>query len=580
MINGIFVPGGKTNFSFAKQPSQVKVYYTVTFQSNGGSPVQTVSVLSGQTLILPVSPTYAGYIFMGWYTDKELTIEYNPNTAITSNITLYAKWNGWKKPVILDGRFEEGYPKFTVTPDKKIKLIVKLKDASDINPVDVFMLVNQMNPLFDATSEEVIHGHCGAADGLVEVDEAPYIQISDTNEHEIETQVTVKGINNIKMYFVLKSKNGTISQEPVVIEFLSADVLQQDKTAPELYSNGIYINKTYDKITLYFDEAVNVVSIPTSAAITITNNTTSPSAITINGINLKNIDSNKGVMELYVNGISETTNLSISYIKPLEGAVLQDNAAIPNQVESFLDMPVKNISYSVSADNVAVSNQGKYIYIKTDFALLDFNSFDFQISKGPDQQHLTPINTDSDVLRIWSNSGDYHKMYICLDNTPSLSAGDKYYITLIPAPKAGTTATDFSGDNVTSVINIEVTPITIQEVSIVPETISYSSTSNTITMTFPQMSNLFTDGGMSACLFTLNVDGTAYVLRGKLFLINGQIVINQINVPVSLSTIDWSKATLTYSPSIHNYFDSDTQMTYKSGMPYGGFASMPVISIP
>ncbi|MDF2988961.1 MAG: beta-propeller protein methanol dehydrogenase, partial [Eubacterium sp.] len=316
VINGKKVPESNTNASSSSsssssssnQPS-VKTRYIVTFQANGGTPVPPMSVLSGEKITLPSVPTFAGYIFMGWYTDKELTTEFNQNTPITSNITLYAKWNGWNKPVIMDERFEEGYPKFTVSSDKNIKLIVKLKDASNENPVDVFMLVNQMNPLFDATSEEVIHGHSGAADGLIEVDETPFIQIRDTNEHEIATQVIVKGINNIKMYFVLKGSTGIISQEPVKIEFLTADAVQQDKTAPVLYNNGIYINRDYNKITLYFDEALNTDSIPATGAFTITNNTTSPGAITITGdvtspgaisitgISVKNISPDKGTVE-------------------------------------------------------------------------------------------------------------------------------------------------------------------------------------------------------------------------------------------------------------------------------------------
>ncbi len=611
VINGKKVPESNANppssssspSSSSNQPS-AKTRYIVTFQSNGGTPVPPMSVISGEKITLPPAPVYSGYIFMGWYTDKELTTEFNQNTPVTSNLTLYAKWNGWNKPVTQDERFEKGYPKFTVTADKKIKLLVKLKDASNDSPVDVFMLVNQMNPLFDATSEEVIHGHCGAADGLVEVDEAPFVQVCDTNEHEIATQVIVKGINNIKMYFVLKGSTGIISEEPVMIEFFTADAVQQDNTVPVLYNNGIYINRTHDKITLYFDEALDTDSIPTPGAFAITNNVTSSGAITINGvaaspgtttisgdatspgaisitgISLRNIAPDKGVVELAVSGIDDINNLTVSYNKPYEGNSLQDNAAVPNKAESFINIPVKAVTYGISSNDTAVASDGKYIYIKMNFALLDYNSFDFTIKKGPDRQHLTPVDTVPDVLRIWSSSGDYHKMYICLDNVPSLSEGDKYYITLIPAAKIGTTATDFSGDEVDFETAIEITPSTSQERSTAPDSVTYSSSLNAIKVNLPQAGNLYSDGGMSGCLFTLNVDGVSYTLRGKVFNNNGQIVIYQKNAPVDFTKIDWSKASLNYSTATHDHLDSDSQLTYKSGMPFGGFDNVPVTVAP
>ncbi len=579
--------------SSSSNQSSAKTSYIVTFQANGGTAVPAMSVLSGEKITLPSAPSYSGYIFMGWFTDKDLTTEFNQNTPITSNIILYAKWSGWNKPVTLDERFEEGYPKFSVTGDKKIKLIVKLKDASNENPIDVFMLVNQMNPLFDATSEEVMHGHCGAEDGLVEADEAPLLQICDTNEHEVATQVTVKGINNIKMYFVLKGSTGVISQEPVMIEFLSADTAQQDNTAPVIYNNGIYINRSYNKITLYFDEALNTGSIPELGAFTITNNTTSPGAITtdgdttspgaisITGINLRNIAPDKGTVELSVDGINDFNNdLTISYNKLYQGDSLQDIAAVPNKVESFLNIPVKTVNYGISSNDTAVSSQGKYIYIKMNFALLDYNSYDFTIDKGPDRQHSTPVNTESDVLRIWSNSGDYHKLYICLDDVPSLSEGDKYFIMLTPVPKDGTTATNFSGETVNFKIAIEITPGTTQEAGVTPDSITYSSSTNSIKVNLPQVNSLYSDGGIFGCLFTLNVDGVGYTLRGKVFNNNGQIVINPKNVPVELSKIDWSTASLTYSASIHDNLDSDSQLTYKSGMPFGGFEDVPITIVP
>lgn len=588
VINGKKYPERNTDTSpsspTSNQPS-AKTRYTVTFQTGGGSAVPASSVVSGEKLSLPAAPTYTGYVFMGWYTDQEITTEFAQNTPITSNITLYAKWNGWTKPVIQDERFEDGYPKFTVTPDKKIKLVLKLKDSDNEKPVDVFMLVNQMNPLFDAASEEVIHGHCAAPDGPVEVDEAPFIQLRDSNEHEIVTQVKVKGTSNIKMYFVLRDNVGLTSKEPVVLELMSDDAARHDITAPGLYTNGVYINRTYDKITLYFDEALDTASIPTPGAFSITRNTdafggsTSPGAISITGISLKNISPDKGAVELSIDRLEELSSMTVSYIKPEKGGALQDSAAVPNRVESFSNMPVKTVRLGTLPDDVAVSKDGKYMYIKLNFALLYNNPFDIDIYKGRDTQHLTTLGGVSDVLRIWSNAGDYHKMYIRLDNVPELSEGDRYIVYLTPAPKDGTAAANYSGDSVNNKFGFVIPPSTVEETGVTPASITYSSGIHALKVNFPH-NNLLRDGGIQGCLFTLKAGENSYTLRGKLFSDDGQIAINQENSPVNLEKIDWSEASLSYSALIHEHLDSDYLLTYKSGMPYGGFDNVPITVVP
>lgn len=68
------------------------VRYTVIFNSNNGSSVASQTVISGETATKPAAPTKDGYVFAGWYVDSELTDEYDFSSAVTSDITLYAKW--------------------------------------------------------------------------------------------------------------------------------------------------------------------------------------------------------------------------------------------------------------------------------------------------------------------------------------------------------------------------------------------------------------------------------------------------------------------------------------------------------
>ena len=63
--------------------------YTVTFNSNGGSNIESQTVIENDKAYQPNNPTKSGYTFEGWYLGKN---KYNFNTSVTSNITLTAKW--------------------------------------------------------------------------------------------------------------------------------------------------------------------------------------------------------------------------------------------------------------------------------------------------------------------------------------------------------------------------------------------------------------------------------------------------------------------------------------------------------
>ena len=67
-------------------------YYTVTFDSNGGSRVTSARILHGEQLNRPKDPTKKGYTFEGWFTDAGCKKAYDFSTPVTGNITLYAKW--------------------------------------------------------------------------------------------------------------------------------------------------------------------------------------------------------------------------------------------------------------------------------------------------------------------------------------------------------------------------------------------------------------------------------------------------------------------------------------------------------
>lgn len=68
--------------------------YTVTFDSQGGSPVASITgVASGSTIAEPSAPAWPNHTFFGWYKETSCVNAWDFGTdTVIGNITLYAKW--------------------------------------------------------------------------------------------------------------------------------------------------------------------------------------------------------------------------------------------------------------------------------------------------------------------------------------------------------------------------------------------------------------------------------------------------------------------------------------------------------
>jgi len=76
-----------------------KTYYarwihisTITFYTNGGSAVTSMTHPAGTVITAPVAPAKDYYTFAGWYTNAALTDAFTFTVMPEENITLYAKW--------------------------------------------------------------------------------------------------------------------------------------------------------------------------------------------------------------------------------------------------------------------------------------------------------------------------------------------------------------------------------------------------------------------------------------------------------------------------------------------------------
>ncbi len=68
--------------------------FTVSFETNGGSVIPSVSVEEGAKVAEPTAPILVDGEFMGWFTDETYAVAWNfASDVVNSDITLYAKWN-------------------------------------------------------------------------------------------------------------------------------------------------------------------------------------------------------------------------------------------------------------------------------------------------------------------------------------------------------------------------------------------------------------------------------------------------------------------------------------------------------
>lgn len=72
-------------------PEEQEIYYTVTFNSQGGSEIGSLRVKSGDLIPYPEEPEKEGYVFDGWKTKEGNTWIFTTD-KVTADMTLSAAW--------------------------------------------------------------------------------------------------------------------------------------------------------------------------------------------------------------------------------------------------------------------------------------------------------------------------------------------------------------------------------------------------------------------------------------------------------------------------------------------------------
>nr|MCR4891416.1 InlB B-repeat-containing protein [Lachnospiraceae bacterium] len=89
-VDGTLATGDLDLFAYWKKADPI--YYTVTFEMNGGPDIESQRVLKGNTAKKPSTPVRVAYNFKGWYKDKKFKKEFDFTTPITEDTTIYARW--------------------------------------------------------------------------------------------------------------------------------------------------------------------------------------------------------------------------------------------------------------------------------------------------------------------------------------------------------------------------------------------------------------------------------------------------------------------------------------------------------
>ena len=93
------------------------VYYTVTFNTNGGGDIEPKLVKKGSSVDEPPTPSRDGYIFDGWYDGSRL---WTFSFSVDKDMTLTARW------ISADSMFEH-----TPAEDGETTVITKLKERTE-----------------------------------------------------------------------------------------------------------------------------------------------------------------------------------------------------------------------------------------------------------------------------------------------------------------------------------------------------------------------------------------------------------------------------------------------------------------
>lgn len=113
------------------------VYAEVTFETNGGSSLESAFVQKGNALAKPADPQKEGSVFGGWYKDAALTEAFDFTGAVNEDLTLYAKWCVSNLSVKITNTDYQADTSSIITPNDTINLTGIVSGVGEVQNVNV-----------------------------------------------------------------------------------------------------------------------------------------------------------------------------------------------------------------------------------------------------------------------------------------------------------------------------------------------------------------------------------------------------------------------------------------------------------
>lgn len=358
--------------------------FTITFNSNGGSNVESQKVFPNEKVTKPGNPTkepdgFTTYDFDGWYTDEACSEEYNFESEVTKDITLYAKWNS--KTASATKIFSSMQTKSKLSA-KYTKDIVEQKET-------IFEKVT--NNLEDWSGTYLItYNDKSCFDGsLIELD-------NPNNTHNIVVENnTITGEEYLNYTFTFE-KNGdnysVKSKSGYYIGFTST-------------KNGFMSNKEtkYD-IDISYDSRIKIIAKPNNQELKF-NNSTDQNRFRFYASGQKTID----VYKLKEKTTNYTiTDASIRYGATIPSAAYDTNANYGLLVTSGtkLDSLIASNESIESLYSIADANNDNKVSKEEFISALDINLG----IETTDYNSLTPVKTDANGKA--DENGEYYQFGI------------------------------------------------------------------------------------------------------------------------------------------------------------------------
>ena len=107
-----------TTITLHAQWAEIVVEYTVSFDADNGSSLQTTVVRKGDSVASPADPTKNGFIFSGWYDGDTL---FDFNSSVNENLALKAKWTAIPEGVLISAPAIESARGLTISVPVRIE---------------------------------------------------------------------------------------------------------------------------------------------------------------------------------------------------------------------------------------------------------------------------------------------------------------------------------------------------------------------------------------------------------------------------------------------------------------------------